>query len=655
MKFAERCFALASTCLAAAALLMPVSPAQAAENAAPTQDELLRVLRSDAPPQEKAITCKKLAIYGNKEAVPALAVLLPDPQLSSWARIALEAIPDPAADAALREALHKAQGRQLVGVINSIAVRRDSKAVDELIRKLAAPEADIASASAEALGKIGGAQAAKALEKAFAGARPEVLSSLAEGCILCAEHFLAAGKGKDAARLYDLVRQSPAPRTRILEATRGAILARGSGGIPLLLEQLHSPDRHLYGIGLRSARELRGADVTKALLKELDSAVPGRESALLLAIADRQDPAVMPKVLSLAQGGKPEVRRTAIGLLERFGDPACVAVLLQAASETDAELARTAKAGLSRLEGTAVDNDLLARLSNSTGRTRQVLIELAKLRRLHAAIPVIVQSAEDADADIRRTAVDSLGSLGSEAQAGDLARLLAKAKTDKERGEVERALVAICSRLGKPTLPHVVPLTKNSESGLREVGLRALASIGGPDALAAVQAAVTDASESVQDEAVGTLATWPGNWPEDVGVAATLLDLAKSGRKPAHRIQGMRGFLQFVEENQKLSADDKIAKVRELLPVVERPEEKRRVVAVVSGVPTGKALDLLVSLAQEQGLVEEASQAILKVATSNNLKDAARDQRAKALQTVLDKSQNEGTRTKAGDALKKLP
>lgn len=654
MKFAERCFALASTCLAAAALLMPASLAQAAENAAPTQDELLRVLRSDAPPQEKAITCKKLAIYGNKEAVPALAVLLPDPQLSSWARIALEAIPDPAADAALREALNKAQGRQLVGVINSIAVRRDTKAVDELIRKLAAPEADIASASAEALGKIGGTQAAKALEKAFAGARPEVLSSLAEGCILCAEHFLAAGKGKDAARLYDLVRQSPAPRTRILEATRGAILARGSGGIPLLLEQLHSPDRHLYGIGLRSARELRGADVTKALLKELDSAVPGRESALLLAIADRQDPAVMPKVLSLAQGGKPEVRRTAIGLLERFGDPACVAVLLQAAAETDAELARTAKAGLSRLEGTAVDNDLLARLSNSTGRTRQVLIELAKLRRLHAAIPVIVQSAEDPDADIRRTAVDSLGSLGSEAQAGDLARLLAKAKTDKERGEVERALVAICSRLGKPTLPHVVPLTKNSESGLREVGLRALASIGGPDALAAVQAAVTDASETVQDEAVGTLATWPGNWPEDVGVAATLLDLAKSGRKPAHRIQGMRGFLQFVEENQKLSADDKIAKVRELLPVVERPEEKRRVIAVVSGVPTGKSLDLLVSLAQEQGLVEEASQAILKVATSNNLKDAAREQRAKALQTVLDKSQNEGTRTKAGEALKKL-
>ena len=63
---------------------------QAAE---PQWDEsaLLKVLESDAPSAEKAITCKRLAVYGTAAAVPALSELLPDPQLSSWARIALEA------------------------------------------------------------------------------------------------------------------------------------------------------------------------------------------------------------------------------------------------------------------------------------------------------------------------------------------------------------------------------------------------------------------------------------------------------------------------------------------------------------------------------------------------------------------------------------
>ena len=66
------------------------------------EKESLAVLRSDAPAADKAIACKKLAIYGSSASVGDLAKLLPDPQLSSWTRIALEAIPGPEADEALR-------------------------------------------------------------------------------------------------------------------------------------------------------------------------------------------------------------------------------------------------------------------------------------------------------------------------------------------------------------------------------------------------------------------------------------------------------------------------------------------------------------------------------------------------------------------------
>ena len=66
--------------------------------------EQLAILRSDAPPGQKAIACKKLAIDGSSAAVPELAKLLSNPELSSWARIALEAIPGAEADLALRTA-----------------------------------------------------------------------------------------------------------------------------------------------------------------------------------------------------------------------------------------------------------------------------------------------------------------------------------------------------------------------------------------------------------------------------------------------------------------------------------------------------------------------------------------------------------------------
>src|SRR5205085_1938469 len=158
------------------------------------EKELIGILRSGAPPDQKAITCKRLAVYGSEQAVPALAPLLEDPQLASWARIALEVIPGEAADNALRSALPKLQGRLLVGTINSIGVRRDTKAVGELVRRLKETEFDVASAAAIALGRIGGTETASALQAALSSAPAAVRAAVAEGCVRCAERFLADGK-----------------------------------------------------------------------------------------------------------------------------------------------------------------------------------------------------------------------------------------------------------------------------------------------------------------------------------------------------------------------------------------------------------------------------------------------------------------------------
>src|SRR5262245_4222275 len=137
------------------------------ESSADKQRKLIAVLQSDAPPEDKAIPCKQLAIYGDKEAVPALAPLLADTNLASWARIALEAIPGPEADEALRAAVPKLKGNLLIGAINSIGVRRDAKAVPALAGKLSDADVEIVAAAAAALGKIGGTEAAKTLHQAF--------------------------------------------------------------------------------------------------------------------------------------------------------------------------------------------------------------------------------------------------------------------------------------------------------------------------------------------------------------------------------------------------------------------------------------------------------------------------------------------------------
>jgi HEAT repeat protein len=622
------------------------------DSPAEKQRKLLEVLQSGAPPQDKAMACKRLAVYGAKEAVPALAPLLADEDLASWARIALEAIPDAAADDALREAAGKLQRRLLIGVVNSIGVRRDAKAVAILAAKLRDADAEVASAAAVALGKIGGPAAAKALEPTLANAANEARSAVAEGCILCAEKSLAGGKAAEATRLYDAVRRANVPKPRLLEATRGAILARQAAGMPLLIEQLRSADKDLLYIGLRVARELPGRTVTEALAAELKRANPDRQTLLLMALGDRRDPAVLPAALAAAGSGSPKLRTVAVGLLERLGDPSAVPALLEAAADSDAELAKTAKTALSKLEDKEVDAALLARLPQAKGTMRQVLIELAGRRQIRGALSSLPRLAEDADAQTRRVAVEAIGVLGQDQQAADLVRLLQKTESANEREDIRKALAAICGRCGARCTPHLLPLARSSASALRIAAVQLLASVGGPEALGAVTKALDDPDEVVQDEAVGALAAWPNNWPEDAGVAQPLLALAKSGRKTAHQVQGVRGYLQYVQETKKLDNSQKLARLNELLPLVQRAEEKRLAIPVISSLPVPGALELLQVLAQDQAVAEEACLGLVNLAGARNLRESAPELCQKALQTVVEKSKSDATRQKAEALLK---
>lgn len=102
----------------------------------------------------KGKACQRLAVTGDKTAVPALAALLTDPKLSHYARFALEPMPDPSAGEALRAALGKLKGKLLIGVINSIGMRKDTKAIGPLGELLHNPDSEVAEAANVALARI---------------------------------------------------------------------------------------------------------------------------------------------------------------------------------------------------------------------------------------------------------------------------------------------------------------------------------------------------------------------------------------------------------------------------------------------------------------------------------------------------------------------
>lgn len=191
---------------------MSPTPLKTEPSAAPGEEKLIAILESpDAELKAKMDACRELGHLGTAKAVPALAALLGKEKLSHMARYGLEPIPDPSVDDALRKALGKLKGRALAGVVASVGVRRDAKAVPTLVRLLDADSADVTAAAARSLARIAAPEAVTALAGKMAAAPATVRMAVADACLECAERLVKDGRRREARPLYRAVRRAELP------------------------------------------------------------------------------------------------------------------------------------------------------------------------------------------------------------------------------------------------------------------------------------------------------------------------------------------------------------------------------------------------------------------------------------------------------------
>jgi hypothetical protein len=179
----------------------------------------------------KEYVCRKLSIIGTAASVPPLAALLADKDNSHMARFALERMPAPEAVTALREALATAPGDIKIGLMASLAKRRDAASVP-LIAAALKGEPKAAVAAAEALGIIQSPDAVQALAAVDVLAGTPVAAAALDASLACAEAFLRQGKRAEAKDIYQslakAVEGKPAAKAIALAATRGLVACADS-------------------------------------------------------------------------------------------------------------------------------------------------------------------------------------------------------------------------------------------------------------------------------------------------------------------------------------------------------------------------------------------------------------------------------------------
>jgi HEAT repeat protein len=183
------------------------------------EKRLLAYLGGSYSSLTRSVVCRHLALIGSAASVPAVMPLVLDEELSVHARNVLERIPGPESEKALRDALGQAKGRTRIGVINSVAIRRDAASAPALI-KILGEDPDSAAAAAKALGEIGTPEAAKALTAARGKGPAPVQKAVVDGTLICADRLVAAGQRPQAITLLESLTEASQPEHVRLAARR---------------------------------------------------------------------------------------------------------------------------------------------------------------------------------------------------------------------------------------------------------------------------------------------------------------------------------------------------------------------------------------------------------------------------------------------------
>jgi hypothetical protein len=115
--------------------------------------------------------------------------------------------------------LPKLTGKLQIGVINSVGVRKDAKALDALSRLIDHSDPEVAQAAAASVGMIGGLQASRVLQAALGRTKPPLFPVVARATLLCAEGLMAGNRARGL-ELYQELSATTMPKPVRLAALR---------------------------------------------------------------------------------------------------------------------------------------------------------------------------------------------------------------------------------------------------------------------------------------------------------------------------------------------------------------------------------------------------------------------------------------------------
>ncbi len=630
-------------------LCLSVSVVKGAD--APNEAELIKTLQSSASPAEKDAACARLKFIGTPRCVPALAALLTDEQLSHSARYALESIHFHPAGQALLNPSPLTTGLTRLGILPSLATRREAWVEPALARLLRDSDVAAASAAARALGEIASPAAVRALQSARRSAPGPLYPALVDAELRCANHLLSSGRTQKARSIFQsLYNEDPSESIRVA-AYRGLVLASRNDGLKLVARGISGPPGPAQLASVQLVSELPVPETSYEISRLLPRLAPPLQVALIEGLAQRNDPAAAPAITALAGSAQPQVQLAVIQALGPLGDSSSVPLLADFAASGTPEQQTCARQALTELRRGDVNGALVTQLSTSGPDVQAELARALGARTARSALPSLMELVQTGPARVRQCAFQAIGVLADNPQLPALVGFVLQAPDASFRSEAAEALNVAYHHILSRHAVDVQPLVEGVSGGTVDARVALLPICSGlraPEIRMAMRLAVQDPHPRVRQAAVRALCD-----TVDPEMLDDLVALAQSTHDEKFRSLAIQGAVRLtIDEKDRITADHRVGALRELLATAARPEQKRLVFAGLAEVPDPDALRVVEPELTDAPVQPEASLAAIKIAAALPSSEAQNSE--KILQTALASATSDSTRQALEGAIRQI-
>jgi HEAT repeat protein len=382
--------------------------------------------------------------------------------------------------------------------------------------------------------------------------------------------------------------------------------------IDIVIDALKSNDPAMQAGAIALVRDIPGQEITKALAKQLPNLPAAGQVQLLSALADRGDAVALPAVARAIDSADELVRIAALKAVGQLGDASSVSLLSGRAAQTSGDEQKAARESLYRLRGQQVDQAILAAIPSARGDVKIELIQSVGERNAVSGIPVLLETAKDADSKVQRESFKVLKTIADAKFLPALVELLIKTKSQSVRGEAEKTVAAVAHKIeqkDRQAEAVLAALAQVVDVEARCSLLSVLGRIGDNSALPELRKALADDDAKIQDAAIRALSDWPNPAPVD-----DLLKVAKTSDNQVHRILALRGFVRLLGLETGRPAEEMIELYQQAMKLAPDVPEKRKVLSGLANTKSLAALEMAATCLQDSSLQQEAEVAVVKIA-----------------------------------------